>query len=46
MIDNIVDFFYFLGILEKKVSKGQEMYLVKWENYEEPTWEPKTNIPQ
>ena len=22
------------------------MYLVKWENYEEPTWEPKSNIPQ
>ena len=33
------------GILEKKSTKGQEKYLIKWENYEKPTWEPKSNIP-
>ena len=28
------------------VKKGKEFYKVKWENYEEPTWEPKTHIPE
>ena len=22
------------------------MYLIKWENYDEPTWEPRDNIPE
>ena len=22
------------------------MYLVKWENYDQPTWEPTQNIPE
>ena len=35
-----------LAILEKKIEKGKEMYKVKWENYEQPTWEPKKNIPE
>ena len=35
-----------LGILDKKLSNELTEYLVKWENYEEPTWEPKSNIPE
>ena len=34
------------GILNKKTDKGVEMYLVKWENYDHPTWEPTQNIPE
>ena len=41
--DNI---FVVQGILEKKNEKGQIFYLVKWENYINPTWEPKKNIPE
>ena len=25
--------------------RDKVMYLVKWENYAKPTWEPKENIP-
>jgi hypothetical protein len=32
--------------LEKKKTKGQFLYLVKWENYEKATWEPMENIPE
>ena len=28
------------------IKEGKEFYKVKWENYEEPTWEPKTHIPE
>ena len=28
------------------MTKKGEMYLIKWENYENPTWEPKANIPE
>ena len=34
-----------LGILDKKSNKGQLSYLVKWENYVTPTWEPSGNLP-
>ena len=34
------------AILEKRIKKQEEEYLIKWENYEDPTWEPKTNIPE
>ena len=34
------------GILQKKSLKGRKMYLVKWENYDVATWEPKENIPE
>ena len=27
------------------MEKGNTFYQVKWENYEQPTWEPKKNIP-
>ena len=33
------------GILEKKETTNGVKYLIKWENYELPTWEPKANIP-
>ena len=35
-----------LGVLKKKTTKTEDMYLIKWENYENPTWEPKANIPE
>ena len=35
-----------LGILDKKSSKGQDIYQIKWENYKDPTWEPRSNIPE
>jgi hypothetical protein len=32
-------------ILEKsKDQEGKVIYLVKWQGYDEPTWEPKDNI--
>ena len=31
---------------QKKIKKSETLYLVKWENYEAPTWEPMKNIPQ
>ena len=36
----------FLGILNSKTLGKDTYYEVKWENYTEPTWEPKTNIPE
>ena len=36
---------FYLGILDKKIKKDRVSYLVKWENYEVPTWEPSENIP-
>ena len=30
----------------KKIVQGETVYLVKLENYKEPTWEPSKNIPQ
>ena len=35
----------YLGILQKKSTERKDMYLIKWENYDEPTWEPQENIP-
>lgn len=35
----------FQGILDKKSNRGQLSYLVKWENYVTPTWEPSGNLP-
>ena len=35
-----------IGILESKTRKDEKLYLVKWENYDDPTWEPAQNIPE
>ena len=34
-----------LGLLNKMVKDDVTFYLVAWENYDEPTWEPSSNIP-
>ena len=33
-------------ILGKKLNQGKVKYKIKWENYEQPTWEPQENIPE
>ena len=33
-------------IKDSKVEDGVEHFLIKWEGYEDETWEPATNIPQ
>ena len=38
--------FCYAGILKKRSTNNGDMFLIKWENYDEPTWEPKTNIPE
>ena len=35
----------FTGILDKKTKTGKVYYEIKWENYENSTWEPEENIP-
>lgn len=32
--------------LNKKKKGGKTEFLVKWEGYEDPTWEPERNIPK
>ena len=33
-------------ILDSKFENDVEMFLIKWEDYEDPTWEPASNIPK
>jgi hypothetical protein len=34
--------YYFEKILDKRKHKNKIEYLVKWQNYKDPTWEPRT----
>ena len=31
-------------ILDSRLHQGRIQFLVKWEGYDEPTWEPTTNL--
>lgn len=44
-IDNYRPFYYVEKIIEKRKKNGKTEFLVKWEGYEDPTWEPERNIP-
>ena len=32
------------SILKKKTIKGKKYVLIKWLGYENPTWEPESNV--
>lgn len=38
-------FYYVEKIIDKRKKNGKTEFLVKWEGYEDPTWEPERNIP-
>lgn len=38
-------FYYVEKIIDKRKKNGKTEFLVKWEGYKDPTWEPERNIP-
>lgn len=43
--DDNEPFYYVEEIIDKRKKNGKTEFLVKWEGYEDPTWEPERNIP-
>ncbi|XP_061167240.1 uncharacterized protein LOC133176084 [Saccostrea echinata] len=43
--DNEPGFYYVDEILSERKKNGKSEFLIKWEGYEDPTWEPERNIP-
>lgn len=43
--DDNEPFYYVEKIIDKRKKNGKTEFLVKWEGYEDPTWEPERNIP-
>ncbi|XP_061170453.1 chromobox protein homolog 3-like [Saccostrea echinata] len=43
--DNEPGFYYVDEILSERKKNGKSEFLIKWEGYEDPMWEPERNIP-